>query len=245
MADIREVQQYQRVVDQRNPKGGRNYRHLPPQRPKPNPRTPQEIQDATFVLGVPKREFTSRVHEAMTLLFHEMDSLRWELEVCHQHEVHILDLADQHSHLPVMNRRAFYRELGRAERHVAGTSDPSTLLVLGAKNLEGFRISHGIAAHDALMSGIAQRLVASEQEVGPIGYLGSATFGVIHNVADQAETSKIAELLAAQLTNHSIDWEGQSFGAAVGWGTAEIKAGQSPADIHHAADADLRSRLRG
>ena len=81
MADISPIKEYSRQANQRRPDGGPTYRQLPPHRLKPDPRSPDQVKDATIVLGVPKDEFTPRVHEAMTLVFNEMDSLRWELEV--------------------------------------------------------------------------------------------------------------------------------------------------------------------
>ena len=63
MADISPIKEYSRQANQRRPDGGPTYRQLPPHRLKPDPRSPDQVKDATIVLGVPKDEFTPRVRD--------------------------------------------------------------------------------------------------------------------------------------------------------------------------------------
>ena len=80
MSDIPQIREYRRQTNQRRPDGGPNYRQMPPQRSKPEPRTAGQVKDATFVLGVPREEFTLKVQEAMTLVFNEMELLFDEMK---------------------------------------------------------------------------------------------------------------------------------------------------------------------
>jgi len=245
MAEVGGVHRYRSITDRRAADHQGGYAQSGRERAKPNPRTEEQIKDATFVLGVPKGEFTPKVEEAMTLLFHEMDTLRWDLDVARQREGHLLAAADEDSFLPVASRRAFFRSLRQAANHVQQTGDPSTLLVLGLRDMESLRITHGIAVHDGLLTAVAEKLVAEVAEAGPIGYLGAATFGVLYNVSGLDEIEETAKLLSAALAGASIRWDGEGYHADVAWGLTEIKAGQSPEEAYHAADQQLRSRLRG
>ncbi len=245
MADVGGVHRYRSITDRRAADHQGGYAQTSREQAKPSPRTEEQIKDATFVLGVPRSEYTPKVEEAMTLLFHEMDALRWDLDVARQREGHLLAAADEDSFLPVASRRAFFRSLRQAVTHVEQTGDPSTLLLLGLRDMESLRITHGVAVHDGLLIAVAEKLVTDVAEAGPIGYLGAATFGVLYNVSDRAEIEETAKLLSAALAGASVRLDGEGYHADVAWGLAAINAGQSPEEIYHAADQELRSRLRG
>ncbi|MEK9677661.1 MAG: GGDEF domain-containing protein [Rhodospirillaceae bacterium] len=245
MAKVGGVQRYHSITDRRAADHQGGYAQSGRERAKPESRTEEQIKDATFVLGVPRAEFTPKVEEAMTLLFHEMDALRWDLNVARQREGHLLEAADQDSFLPVASRRAFFRSLRQAANHVEQTGDPSTLLLLGLRDMESLRITHGLAVHDGLLIAVAEKLVAEVADAGPIGYLGAATFGVLYNVAGPDEIEETAKILSAALASASVSRDGEGYHADVAWGLAAIRAGQSPEEAYYAADEGLRSRLRG
>src|SRR5580692_7115403 len=65
------------------------------------------------VLGIPDAEFTPKVRDAIMGLMGEVDSLRRELNQTRARLDEVEKTADQDHLLPLLNRRAFVRELTR------------------------------------------------------------------------------------------------------------------------------------
>ena len=70
-------------------------------------------KDVSSVLGIPEAEFTPRVRDAVMKLMAEVDRLRQELEAMKRRLDKAEEEADQDGLLPVLNRRAFVREMTR------------------------------------------------------------------------------------------------------------------------------------
>ncbi len=233
MADISQIKEYSRQASQRRPDGGPTYRQLPPHRPKPNPRSPDQVKDATIVLGVPKDEFTPKVHEAMTLVFDEMDSLRWELEVCNTQRDR-LDLAlDQHVTTELANRRALYRHLTRAVEHVKSTGEPSFLLLLKLLGWEALWREAGFETVEDILQKAAIVLEAEVPVSTPYGYLDGGSFGIVLNVATPNEVESLGSDLVDRLNMPAITCV---------WAFTPIEAGTPATAIHAAAEEDARLR---
>src|SRR6185312_2018899 len=66
---------------------------------------------AANVLGIPEAEFTPKVRDAVMGLMNEVDSLRRELAGTKSRLDEMEKAADQDGMLPLLNRRAFVREL--------------------------------------------------------------------------------------------------------------------------------------
>mgnify|MGYP004336178051 CR=1 FL=1 len=140
MADIRELEQYAAIREldshgegnpQSSPYFGIYKRSaFAQEQPKPPKRTPWQIKDTAFVMGIPSNEITLRVHEAMTLIMHEMDTIRWQAEVSKKHEAHLIEALDLHELLPVVSHHAFDQYLIHAAEHIARTKEPSFLLFI-------------------------------------------------------------------------------------------------------------------
>src|SRR5688572_33468947 len=87
-------------------------------------------------LGIPEAELTPRVQDAITTLTHEVGRLRREVEQARAKLEDMARAADQDMLLPILNRRAFVREITRftslAERY--GTS--SSVVYLDLNNFK-------------------------------------------------------------------------------------------------------------
>src|SRR4051812_39620846 len=71
------------------------------------------VRPAANVLGIPEAEFTPKVRDAIMGLMGEVDSLRRELAQTRARLDEAEKNADQDHMLPLLNRRAFVRELTR------------------------------------------------------------------------------------------------------------------------------------
>src|SRR5262245_8336740 len=71
------------------------------------------IPVSASVLGIPEAEVTPRVRDAIMTLMHEVDRLRREVEQMRERVEDLAKAADQDVLLPILNRRAFVREVSR------------------------------------------------------------------------------------------------------------------------------------
>jgi PleD family two-component response regulator len=115
-------------------------------------------------LGIPENEFTPRVRDAIMMLLGEVDSLRRELGQAQRRVDEMEKAVDQDQLLPILNRRAFVREL---TRHIAVTGRYNTPTSLVYFDLNGFKElndTHGHAAGDAALAHFADVLLANVRD---------------------------------------------------------------------------------
>lgn len=241
MAEIREVQAYGRTAGYTSQGDARSGGGDGAQ-PKPKLRESRQIRDTARVLGIPAAEFTSRVQDAVTLILNEMDQVRFELEVCHNHEKHILDLADKHAYLPTLNRRAFERELSRATVAVERSGEAGWLVTVMAAGMELVRRASGLKAVEFIEAKLAELAIGAIPATTPIGAVGIAEFGILLGEADRALAEDTAARIAARFESVRLEFEGQPFTIIAHWGIAEIGPAAMPDAVRHAADADQRAR---
>ena len=112
--------------------------------------------DSVSFLGIPENELTPKVREAMSLLLAEVDSMRGEIDEQRQRISQLEELADQDTLTPVINRRAFVRELTRVVSYGERYATPSSLLYIDLNGLKQINDTYGHPAGDAaLMSAMS------------------------------------------------------------------------------------------
>lgn len=239
MAEVTQLNQIAVVggVGHQNERGGTRHPHS---RGRPVARTERAIRDAASVMGIPRAELTRKVVEALTLILHEMDRIRWDLEVSHEHEGRLERLSDVHPFLPVMNRRAFSRELTKMAQHARATETPSTLIYLDVVNLEQIKRQYGFPVRDGILKKIAAILVKGLREIDLIAELGGGEFGIILNLADEQAARDKAGGFANQLRTEPIDWDGTLHTLEIDWGVCAL--GEEIDATEMIAVAERRSR---
>jgi diguanylate cyclase (GGDEF)-like protein len=194
---------------------------------RPQKRSPDAVLDAASVMGIPRAELSPRVLEALTLILHEMDELRWDLEVSRERERHLESLADGHAVLPVLNRRAFVRELGKTIRHVENTQTPSTLVYIDISNLDQIKRTHGVDARDTVLKHVADLLLGDLREIDLVGEI-TGDLAIILNLADAASAKDKAEIIAKKLMEMPVRWSDQDIPITVRCGVYSLQAGEDP-----------------
>ncbi|MEE2760459.1 MAG: GGDEF domain-containing protein [Pseudomonadota bacterium] len=251
MAEISEVRAYGRTAGYGNQADSHGGNQVSSERAsqegenKPASRDPRQLRDTARVLGIPAAEFTPRVQDAVTLIVNEMDRVRFELEVCQNHEKHILKLSDTHAYLPVLNRRAFERELSRATLAVKRSGEAGWMVAVMAVGMDLVRRRAGLGAVEFIEKSLAELACTALPPTTPLGAIGTAEFGVLLGEADRALAEGTAARIAASFEAAVIEYEGRPFTIIAHWGIAEIGSSQNPEVIRHAADADQRARAAG
>jgi len=173
--------------------------------------TPAEAPAVTAsIFGIPEHEFTPRVREAVIRLMGEADSVRRELRHTQLRLVEAEHSADRDHLLPLLNRRAFVRELTRAIGLTARYGTPSSLLYFDLDEFKRVNDSFGHPAGDAVLAHFAETLLAHVRDSDVVARLGGDEFGVIlaHNDQAQAE-AKAASLASTRFQPWSTAIAGQ------------------------------------
>ncbi|HEY6335320.1 MAG TPA: diguanylate cyclase, partial [Alphaproteobacteria bacterium] len=117
------------------------------------------ITDIATVSGIPEAEFTPRVREAVMALLAEVDALRRELTEAKRRVGYLERLADEDTLVPVVNRRAFVRELSRILSYARRHNVPCSIVYFDLNDLKTINDAHGHGAGDAALAHVASILV--------------------------------------------------------------------------------------
>ena len=150
------------------------------------------VISAASVLGIPESEFTPKVREAIMGLMTEVDSLRRELAGTKSRLDEMEKTADQDGMLPLLNRRAFVRELTRYISLTDRYNTPASLIYFDLNHLKQTNDTYGHAAGDAVLAHFAQVLTTHVRDSDCVGRLGGDEFGVLLSHADQEKALKKA-----------------------------------------------------
>ncbi len=199
-------------------------------------------QDTASIMGVPESELTPNVQRALLSLMGEVDQLRKETEALRAKIRDLESLADHDVFLPVLNRRAFLREVSKAlalaERHDA----PSALLYMDLNGFKHINDTHGHAAGDTALRQVAELIAAHVRETDAVGRLGGDEFGVVLTLTPAAAAERKAEELAETIASTPILHEGVELRLGAAWGVRALDANVDVETAMAEADAAMYAR---
>jgi diguanylate cyclase (GGDEF)-like protein len=178
-------------------------------------------------LAIPKEEFTPRVRKAIEMLMREVERLSRESQETRTQLDDLIRTADQDMLLPVLNRRAFMREISRfiafAERY--GTQ--AVLLYFDLDHFKSVNDAHGHAAGDAVLRHFCTLLSDNIRDSDVLGRVGGDEFAVIlaHSSLQQAKEKGAA--LMRHLRQQQPFWNGREVPLTFSCGAYELRAGQT------------------
>ena len=181
---------------------------------------------------------------AIKTLLTEIDDLRGEVGRLKVKLSEAEILADRDPLTPLLNRRAFIRELGRIRTFAQRYGSPASVVYF---DLDGFksvndRFGHG--AGDAALQAVAERLAANVRDSDIIGRMGGDEFGVILVQADQATALAKAESLAKAIEASPIRFGDWSAPLHISYGVREITPDTEPEVLVAEADAAMFAAKR-
>jgi diguanylate cyclase (GGDEF)-like protein len=185
------------------------------------------LDGTASVLGIPEAEFTPKVRDAVMGLMNEVDSLRRELAGTKSRLDEMEKAADQDGMLPLLNRRAFVRELTRYISLTGRYKTPASLIYFDLNHLKQTNDTYGHAAGDAVLNHFAQVLTGHVRDSDCVGRLGGDEFGVLLSHADQEKALKKADALAGALEASPTSWNGHVIPVSFAYGAFELKSGDS------------------
>lgn len=217
-------------------------RREPPPRhpPPPGPGHGPGVADVASVLGLPAREVTPEVQNAIGHLMNEVERLRFELEQARERGSYLEDLADKDPLMPALNRRAFVRELARVIAHGRRSGAESSLVYLALTNGDDIRAQYGQMALEGALIHVGLILMNALRRSDVLGTLGGHGLGVILAVSDRAGAQAKAQELTEAIESKPFFWVGKFLGITIGCGVHALGAGETAESALAAADRDLR-----
>lgn len=201
-------------------------------------------EDVATVMGIPEAELTPKVRQALQQLMAEVHALRQELDEVRQRAGYLEQLADQDTLAPVLNRRAFIRDLGRMVAFEERYGAAGAVIYFDVNGLKALNDAHGHAAGDAVLKRVCEILLRETRASDVVGRLGGDEFGVILAQSGlepaAAKAAKLAEAIAAA----EVVWEGQALRITVAYGVHALGRGQQADDALNAADQAMYANKR-
>lgn len=195
----------------------------------------RKVDSITF-LGIPENELTPKVREAMSTLLAEVDAMRSEIDEQRLRISRLEELADQDSLTPVINRRAFVRELTRVVSYGERYSTPSSLLYIDLNGLKQINDTYGHAAGDAALMKLAAILTEQVRGSDVVGRLGGDEFGILLVHAEEAVATEKALQLTDIIDSNPLYWESHEIPITVSFGAHTFTGGEDAGDALAAAD---------
>lgn len=202
------------------------------------------IADNTGFLGIGEAELTPAVKGALQTLLGEIDDLRGEVGRLRARLTEAEDIADRDALTPLLNRRAFVRELGRIRTFAQRYGSPASLVYFDLDDLKGVNDRFGHAAGDAALGAVAERLAANVRDSDVVGRMGGDEFAVILAQADQATAEAKASALARAVEAEPLRFGDWTAPLHVSFGVRQITQDLDAEGLVAEADAAMYARKR-
>ncbi|MEQ8748032.1 GGDEF domain-containing protein [Pyruvatibacter sp.] len=205
---------------------------------------PRHISDTASIMGIPEAELTPKVRDALMTLMSEVDALRRELTTMKGRLDAVQEEADTDSLVPVLNRRAFVRELSRMISFSQRYNQPASLVFIDLNNFKQVNDKYGHAAGDAVLEYVASALVEHVRESDIVGRLGGDEFAVILAQATERDATDKAESLMHLIADKPLEIMGHRIAVSVSPGAVAFKAGEDAAAALARADEAMYAAKR-
>ena len=187
---------------------------------------PLAAEDIATIAGIPEAELTPNVRSAILRLMQEVEELRRQLAYARKRAEELEQLADQDAMLPILNRRAFVRELSRAQSLAQRHGIPSSLVYLDVNGMKHVNDTYGHAAGDAVLVDICERLRQQLRQADVVGRLGGDELGVILVHTDEAAAALKARSLVDAIRDKPVSWNGTDLPVSLAYGHAALSGGE-------------------
>ncbi len=198
---------------------------------------------ATF-LGIPEAELTPSVRDGLSQLMAEVDRLRQDSEEKDRRISYLERLADEDPLMPILNRRAFVRELSRMMAFTDRYGGVSSVVFFDVDGMKAINDTHSHGAGDEALTHVANTLLNNVRGSDVVGRLGGDEFGVLLVQADQTAANSKGASLAEQISSTPFAHEGKSLTVAVSYGAYAFSGVGEPDEILSAADRAMYARKR-
>ena len=208
------------------------------------PRPTRSVAEVATFLGIPEAELTPNVRQGMNRLLYEVEKLRKEIDAKNRRIAYLEKLADEDTLTPLLNRRAFVRELSRMMSYADRYGTTSSVLFFDVNDLKAINDAHGHAVGDAALGHVADMLLRYSRSSDVVGRLGGDEFAVLLAQASQSDAIAKGTDLASRIEGAPFDYNGHAFHVSVSFGAFAFDQSGEPHDILAAADRAMYEHKR-
>ena len=130
-------------------------------------------------MGIPETEVTPRVRDTIVGLMNDVERLTREVEQMRSRLDDASRSADQDMLLPILNRRAFMREITRFISFAERYGTPSSLLYFDLDNFKTVNDIHGHAAGDIVLRHFSDLIARQIRDTDVLAHRADDLFFVI------------------------------------------------------------------
>lgn len=200
--------------------------------------------DSAAFLGLTEADMTPQVIEALQTLMTEIDDLRSEVAMLKLRLNEAQAQADMDVLTPVLNRRAFLREMKRVSAFAQRYGSPASVVFFDLDNFKAVNDRFGHAAGDEALKAVAKRLLGNVRESDVVGRMGGDEFAVLLAQADKETALSKAQSLADAIRNEPVQFGEWSAPLHISYGVREIEPGADAEEALAEADAAMFVRKR-
>lgn len=174
----------------------------------------------------------------------EVARLRRQLAQAQRRIAELEHLADRDMLTPLLNRRAFAREMSRLLLRCGRCDIAASLIYFDLDDLKSINDRLGHDAGDAALLHVARLIVAHVRACDLVGRLGGDEFGVVLLGADGSAAERKAQRLAAALAAQPLWWQGRPIALGMAFGVCPLSADMEVPAILARADRAMYRRKR-
>ena len=147
--------------------------------------------------------------------------------------------ADTDPLVPVYNRRAFMREISRAQSVRKRYDIISSVIFIDLNDFRSVNDRFGHAIGDALLQRIGEMLLTSVRDCDMVARLGGDAFGILLFKASQDIARAKASALTCRIAEQFIDMPTMRVQTSASWGVAPCDADDTPEQVLDRADRSM------
>jgi diguanylate cyclase (GGDEF)-like protein len=194
--------------------------------------------------AAPFNDLSPNVRNAVGTLLEELTRLRSELDESQARLAELERLVDEDPLLPILNRRAFVREVGRAVAVSARHGTPSCLVYIDVDGLKTVNDAYGHTAGDVLLRHVSETFARRVRASDFVGRLGGDEFGLLLTHVGRER----AEIKAAEIARHLADtplvYDGHVLPVGISYGIHALSGRESAAEVLDRADQEMYQTRR-
>ncbi|MES2289787.1 MAG: GGDEF domain-containing protein [Pseudomonadota bacterium] len=160
-------------------------------------------------------QFPTTIGDSLESLKEENDALRREMRALEIRLGELERLADSDTLTPLLNRRAFLREVSRCIARFERHGTPVIVMIADLDGLKAINDESGHQAGDAVLMHVGYTLKTQLRTIDTVARIGGDEFGMILEELDLDSAEAKARSLSASVAEDTVD--GQPVSISIGY----------------------------
>ncbi len=162
--------------------------------------------------------------------------LQDEISVLKTKLLHVEQKADADPLVPIYNRRALMREIGRAQVLMSRYDILCSVIFFDLNGFKNINDKFGHSIGDDLLIKIGETLKSTVRDCDMVARIGGDEFAVLLFKTNLAEAKAKAASLACRIAEQNIDMAGEKISVSSAWGVSPCYPDDTAKQILHRAD---------